>query len=78
MKVFVSNLPAGTSDADLEDLFRPFGEVTSARVATRRFSWRSRGIGIVEMLRECGERAASELNGRQIDCMVLYDYEEKD
>jgi RNA recognition motif-containing protein len=78
MKVFVSNLPAGTSDAELEDLFRPFGEVTSARVATSGFSGRSRGIGIVEMLQECGERAVSELNGRQIDCKVLYDNEEED
>ena len=44
MKLFVGNLPAGTSDADLHDLFSRFGEVTSAHVAKARFSGRSRGI----------------------------------
>jgi RNA recognition motif-containing protein len=71
MKLYVGNLPIGTSDTDLQELFSPFGDVTSARVKTTRFSGRSRGFGFVEMLRECGERAVSELNGQQIDCMVL-------
>ena len=71
MKLYVGNLPIGTSDADLEELFSPFGAVTSAHVTKTKFSGRSRGFGFVEMIRECGERAASELNGQQIDCMVL-------
>ena len=71
MKLFVGNLPAGTSDQDLLELFSPFGEVTSAHVAKTRYSGRSRGFGFVEMLPEYGERAASALNGRQIDCVVL-------
>jgi RNA recognition motif-containing protein len=71
MKLHVSNLPEGTSDSDLADLFRPFGAVTSARVTVSTFSGHSQGFGLVEMLRECGERAMSELDGQQIDCMVL-------
>ena len=71
MKLYVGNLPIGTSDEDLEELFSPFGAVTSAHVTKTKFSGRSRGFGFVEMLREYGERAVSELNGQQIDCMVL-------
>ena len=71
MKLYVGNLPIGTSTADLKELFSPVGEVTSAHVTKTTFSGRSRGFGLVEMLREYGERAVSELNGQQIDCMVL-------
>ena len=71
MKLYVGNLPIDTSNADLKELFSPFGEVTSAHVTKTTFSGRSRGFGFVEMLREYGERAVSELNGQQIDCMVL-------
>ena len=78
MKLFVGNLPVSASDADLEDLFSPFGKVMSAHVVKTRFSGRSRGFGFVEMLPECGEKAVSELNGRQIDCMLLRVNEAKD
>ena len=73
MKLYVGNLPIGTSNADLEELFSPFGDVTAAHVhvTKTRFSGRSRGFGYVEMLRESGERAVSELNGQQTDCMIL-------
>jgi RNA recognition motif-containing protein len=36
-----------------------------------RHTGRSRGFGFVEMLREYGQRAISELDGQQIDCVVL-------
>ncbi|MFQ6005037.1 MAG: RNA recognition motif domain-containing protein [Woeseia sp.] len=71
MKIYVGNLPLGTSDANLENLFSPFGAVTAARVITARYTGRSRGFGFVEMLREYGQQAISELNGRQIDHIVL-------
>lgn len=71
MKVFVGNLPVDTSDQDQLGLFRPFGEALSANVVKTRYSGRSRRFGYVEMLPEYGERAASALNGQQIDCMRL-------
>jgi RNA recognition motif-containing protein len=71
MKLYVGNLPIGTSDTDLKELFSPFGEVTSAHVTKTKLCGRSRGFGFVEMLREYGERAASELNGQQVDRMLL-------
>ena len=55
------------SDLQLEELFRPYGEVTSARVITDRDSGRSRGFGFVEL--EASDVAAviNALNGREID-----------
>ena len=71
MKIYVSNLPADTSDARLAKLFEPFGIITSAHVMTSGVSGRCRGFGFVEMMRESGERAISILNGRVTDGMVL-------
>ena len=48
MKIYVSNLPAGTSGAGLADIFEPFGIVTSAHVMTSCGPGHSRGFGFVE------------------------------
>lgn len=71
MKLYIGNLPANTSVQDLEDLFTPYGNVTSARVLTTQHGGHPRGFGYVEMLRRHAERAISELNGRRINFMVL-------
>lgn len=49
MNIYVSNLGAYISDADLRGLFNPFGKVYSAKVITDKISGRSRGFGFVEM-----------------------------
>ena len=49
MKLFVGNLPFGTTQEDLEALFGESGAVTSVKVITDRFSGKSRGFGFVEM-----------------------------
>jgi len=71
MKLFVGNLPVNTSAKDLEDLFTPYGAVTSARVLTTRHDGHPRGFGYVEMLKQHAERAVLELNGQRINFMVL-------
>ena len=71
MKIYVGNLPSGTSNAGLAELFEPFGIVTSAHVVTSRGSGHSRGFGFVEMMRESGERAISILNGEVTDGLAL-------
>ena len=71
MKLYVGNLPAGTSDTDLEDLFSPYGTVISARVVPTLHTGRSRGYGFVEMLRECGQQAIAQLDGQQVDGVFL-------
>ena len=71
MKLYVGNLPANTSAQDLEDLFAPYGNVTSARVLSTRACGHPRGFGYVEMLKQHAECAISELDGRRINFMVL-------
>ncbi len=71
LRLYVGNLPSSTSARDLEDLFTPYGDVTSARVLTTKNGGHPRGFGYVEMVRQNAERAMSELHGQRIDFMVL-------
>ena len=71
MKLYVGNLPANTSAKDLEDLFTPYGDVTSARVLTTQHGGHPRGFGYVEMVQQHAERAIAGLNGQRINFMVL-------
>ena len=71
MKLYVGNLPANTSAKDLEDLFSPYGAVTSARVLTTKHGGHPRGFGYVKMIKQHAERAIAELNGQRINFMVL-------
>jgi RNA recognition motif-containing protein len=48
-KLFVGSLPWSVGDNELEDLFRDYGTVQSARVITDRETGRSRGFGFVEI-----------------------------
>ncbi len=70
-KLFVGGLPWSIRDSDLEDLFREYGTVQSARVITDRETGRSRGFGFVEI--ETNDLAAlirstdgQEVEGRTI------------
>jgi cold-inducible RNA-binding protein len=67
MKLFVGNLPFGTTQEDLEALFGESGAVTSVNVITDRFSGKSRGFGFVEMENQEEAQAAIErLNGSDL------------
>jgi len=59
-KLYVGNLTFSVTDADLEDLFAPFGEVRSAQVVVDRQTGRSRGFGFVEMASDAEALAAIE------------------
>lgn len=48
-KLYVGNLPYTFTNADLEQLFTPFGAVRSAEVIIDRETGRSRGFGFVEL-----------------------------
>ena len=71
MKLYVGNLPANTSAKDLEDLFTPYGDVTSARVLTSQHGGHQREYGYVEMMKPNAERAISALNGQRVNFMVV-------
>ncbi|HBK35301.1 MAG: RNP-1 like protein RNA-binding protein [Candidatus Uhrbacteria bacterium GW2011_GWE2_40_58] len=71
-KLFVGNISWDATNEDLESLFAEFGEVTSARIVTDKFSGKSRGFGFVEMATEDQAQAAikaldgKEFMGREI------------
>ena len=68
VKLFVGNLPWSVGDAELEEVFSPHGQVTSARVITDRDTGRSRGFGFVEMATvEEADRAIAQFNGKDLD-----------
>ena len=67
VKLFVGNLPWSVGDLQLEDIFSPHGQVSSARVITDRDTGRSRGFGFVEMDVDDVATVISATNGREID-----------
>jgi len=72
MNIFISNLNFKVGDSDLQQLFEEYGEVSSAKVVTDRYTGRSRGFGFVEMPdNEVAQRAISELNQVEFDGKVI-------
>lgn len=66
--IYVGNLPYNMGDEGLDEIFNPYGQVTSARVIKDKFTSRSRGFGFVEMANdEEADKAIAELNGKSID-----------
>ncbi|MEO6068969.1 MAG: RNA-binding protein [Chitinophagaceae bacterium] len=75
MNIYVSNLSFNVQDEDLKEFFTEYGEVSSAKVITDKFTGKSRGFGFVEMPDdESAKKAISELDngvveGRNIKVM---------
>ncbi len=68
MNIYVSNLSFNTSDAELNELFSTFGQVSSAKVITDRETGRSRGFGFVEMPSDDeGKEAMLGLNNKEVE-----------
>ena len=70
--IYVGNLPFRCSEDELRDAFAQFGEVSSAKIISDRYTGQSRGFGFVEM--PSGEEAetaikaldGTDLGGRNI------------
>ena len=68
MNIYVGNLPFETTEDSLQVAFTEYGEVTTARVITDKFTGRSRGFGFVEMPDNSqAEVAIQALNGKEMD-----------
>ena len=64
MNIYVANIPWKASEEELKNLFAEYGEVTSAKIVTDKFTQRSRGFGFIEMKDDtAGRTAITELNG---------------
>jgi len=67
VNIYVGNLAYEVNDEDLETAFGEFGEVTSARVISDRYTGRSRGFGFVEMAKsEEAQAAIAGMNGKDL------------
>lgn len=67
MNIFVGSLPFRLAEAELRELFEAYGEVSSARIITDKFSGKSRGFGFVEMPDDAeAQKAIDELNNSQV------------
>ena len=72
MNIYISNLSFKVEDGDLRQLFEEYGEVSSAKVITDRYTGRSRGFGFVEMPdNEAAQKAVTELNQAEYDGKVI-------
>ena len=67
MKIYVGNLSYQTTEEELNDLFKEYGEVASVNIIKDRYTDRSKGFGFVEMLTDAeAEKAIENLNETEI------------
>jgi len=67
MNIYVGNLPYGTEENELNDLFAEYGAVSKANIIKDRETGRSKGFGFVEMdVQSEAEAAIEALNGTEL------------
>ena len=72
MNIYCGNLSHELTEEELREAFVEFGEVTSARIITDRYSGVSRGFGFVEMpTKSEAEAAIGGLNGKELKGRTL-------
>ena len=63
VRLYLGNLPAVMTVADVRDLFAGYGEVTAVDLIIDQETGAPRGFGFVTMDREAAARAVAELDG---------------
>ena len=67
MNIYVGNLPYGVTEDELQNAFSEFGEVSSVKIITDRYSGQSKGFGFVEMANDSeADEAINSLNESQM------------
>jgi len=68
MNLYIGNLDYNIKEENLRELFEEFGEVTSVKIITDKFSGRSKGFGFVEMSSDKeADDAIQSLNGKSVN-----------
>ena len=73
MNIYVGNLSRELMETDLREAFEAFGEVSSVKIITDRYTGESRGFGFVEMPTKADAESAiaglndKELKGRKLN-----------
>lgn len=67
MNIYVGNLAYSVGEENLRKVFEEYGEVTSVKIITDKFTGKSKGFAFVEMTnKEEGDAAIRELNEASI------------
>jgi len=67
MNIFVGNLGPDVTEAEVAELFKPFGQVGSVELMRELFTGKLRGFGFVEMPGKQHSLAAiAGLNGKEL------------
>lgn len=79
MNIFCGSLPFSLKEDELRGFFEEYGEVSSVKIITDKFSGRSKGFGFVEMpVDDEARKAISELNGAEVDGRTIVVNESED
>jgi RNA recognition motif-containing protein len=72
MNIYVGNLPREATEDDLRQAFEAFGQVSSAKIITDKFTGDPRGFGFVEMSNSTEAQAAlTGLDGKDLKGRTL-------
>jgi RNA recognition motif-containing protein len=66
-KLFIGNLPASTSEKDIQTLFSEYGTVRSLKLVTDVFSGQCKGFGFIEMEGHEARAAIAGLDGKDFN-----------
>ena len=67
-KLYIGSMPFDWTAEHLEEIFKPYGRVTSAAVVADQSTQRSKGFGFVEFETSAeAQKAISGVNGRDIE-----------
>lgn len=68
MNIYIGNLEYGITEDKLKEVFSEFGEVSSVKLITDKYSGQSKGFGFIDMPDNSeADIAISSLNGKAIN-----------
>ena len=68
MNIYVGNLNYKLQESELEEIFAEYGEVSSVKIITDKYTGKSKGFGFVEMPEdEQAESAIEALDGKEVN-----------
>ncbi len=68
MNIYVGNLSYKVNENDLKEIFEEYGDVSSVKIITDKYSGRSKGFGFIEMANDAeANKAIEELNEAELD-----------
>ena len=71
-KLYVGNLSANTTEAQVLELFKTAGNVVSCQLIMDKDTGKSKGFGFVEMGSEAeAAKAMTDFNGKEVDGRAL-------